>query len=98
MITTIIDINAPEDFASQGGMVDFAALPSVGDGLEMDLDMLDGGEMVAQHRAVVSLGGKLTVSLRVRHVYWQPHSKPGSRPHMIPVINTDLIVPERWGD
>jgi hypothetical protein len=53
---------------------------------------------VKRHRAVVDAGGKRTVSLRVRHIYWQSHSKPGSRSHMIPVINVDLIAPERWDD
>jgi hypothetical protein len=98
MITAIVDIHGPEDFVPTEAMVDFSALPSVGDGLEMDIDMLGGGELVKRHRAVVDAGGKRTVSLRVRHIYWQSHSKPGSRSHMIPVINVDLIAPERWDD
>jgi hypothetical protein len=95
MVPAIIEIWARSLLEPLTYRIDFAELPRVGDGLEVDLAMLGNPEYFRGHPAVVAYGGRFGISLKVRSMYWQSQIDGSSQPFMIPVLGLELIESER---
>jgi hypothetical protein len=92
VIPAIIEIRTGDGADIPGVTIDFATLPRVGEGVEMDVAMLGNPEALKGHPAVMWFDNRAWVSLRVISIYWQPQVDGSSKPFMIPVINMDLLT------
>jgi hypothetical protein len=92
MIPVLLDISTHEGLDIPSPIVDFADLPGVGEGIELDLVLLGSAEALDGHRAVWTTPERSGISLTVRSIYWQTQTPERGAPFMIPVVCADLVT------
>jgi hypothetical protein len=97
VIRALVDVGGEPPFQPTSAVVEFEALPQVGECLEMPLSMLGINELTSPHPEKFAWpngrGGDFGVSLTVRSIYWQAD---GDRKVMMPVLNVDMSHPGLW--